>query len=262
MFDEAAIRAALRELPLGGLRVYQTIGSTNDEALVWAAQGAVDLSVVVSDEQTSGRGRSGRKWATPAGSAIAASVILQGAANDRGNGRLAGLGALAMAEACDMHGLLAQIKWPNDVLLNGRKVGGVLVEIRWHGQLMESVVIGMGMNILRGSAPPAAVAAFPATCMEDELGRPADRLGVLRATVASVIRWRARLQSDEFLKAWEDRLAFRGSPVTLRRDNQDPIVGSVDGLEGDGSLRLKCADGLVVVPMGEVHLLPSDDRMH
>jgi BirA family biotin operon repressor/biotin-[acetyl-CoA-carboxylase] ligase len=262
VFDEAAIRAALRELPLGGLRVYRTIGSTNDEALAWAAQGAADLSVVVSDEQTSGRGRSGRNWATPAGSAIAASVIIQGATANRRHGRLAGLGALAIAEACDVYGLRAKIKWPNDVLLNGRKVGGVLVEIRWHGDLMESAVIGMGINILRGSAPRAGDVAFPATCIEDELGRPADRLGVLRATVASLISWLARLQSDEFLKAWEERLAFRGGVVTLRRDSQPPIVGSVEGLEGDGSLRLGCVDGFVSVPMGEVHLLPSDDRMH
>src|SRR5271169_6463108 len=113
------LQAALRDLPLGGLRFFESIGSTNDEALAWASQDASDLSIVIADEQTSGRGRLGRKWFTPPKSALAFSLILRPAADEiRYPARVTGLGALALTDAVSKFGLRAQIKWPNDVLLN------------------------------------------------------------------------------------------------------------------------------------------------
>jgi len=75
--DGAAIEAALSEFPLGGLRVFRRLGSTNDEALIWAAAGAADMSLVIADEQTAGRGRAGRAWLTPPGTALALRMILR-----------------------------------------------------------------------------------------------------------------------------------------------------------------------------------------
>lgn len=260
-FDESAIRAALSDLPLGGLRVFQRIASTNDEALSWAATGAPDLSMVIADEQTSGRGRAGRRWLTPPGTALAMSVVLRGDPPQLPSGRLVGLGAMAVADACAVLGLQATIKWPNDVLLAGRKSAGVLVEAQWSGNRLEASVVGIGINILRGSVPPVGTARYPATCLEEALGTGVRRLEVLRWVVAALISWRSRLGSPGFISAWENRLAFRGDQITLRCDGQPLMTGTLLGMEDDGSLRLMGPRGVQSAPMGEIQLQPSDDRI-
>lgn len=158
-------------------------------------------------------------------------------------------------------GLPAEIKWPNDVLVRGRKVAGVLVEAIWSGAAMEAAVIGIGVNVLKGSAPPDGEALYPATQIEAELGREPKRLDVLREVVKAVIAWRARTDTPEFLMAWEGRLAFRGQHVTLIEAGRRAIEGTVLGLDSDGSLRLQQAEGITAVQIGEVHLRPGDDRM-
>ena len=220
------------------------------------------MSLVIADEQTAGRGRSGRDWLTPAGTALALSVILRGdSAGSNSPGRLAGLGAIAVADACATFGLQPEIKWPNDVLLGGRKVAGVLVEARWSGDSLEASVIGLGVNVLSGSAPPAGNVRFPATSIEHALGHGLSRIDLLRAVVSALFAWRPNIDTRGFLEAWESRLAFRGQTVTLTHDAQPPLTGDLLGLEDDGSLRLMGRDGLLRVQMGEVHLHPADDRI-
>jgi len=261
-FGGTAIEAALRELPLGGLRVFQSVGSTNDEALSWISGGAPDLSVVVADEQTAGRGRSGRQWQTPRGTALAISIILRPAGvGANAAGRLAGLGALAGTEVCEALGLRTSIKWPNDVLVDGLKVAGVLVEMSWNGEQPEAAVIGIGMNVLAGSAPPRESVRYPATSLQASLGFPPDRIGLLHDTLSQVISWRARLRTDAFIRIWESRLAFRGQDVILDREGGQSITGTLDGLEPDGSLRLVTSMGTLRLPMGELHLAPANDTM-
>lgn len=261
-FDGAAIEAALSEFPLGGLRVFRRLGSTNDEALIWAAAGAADMSLVIADEQTAGRGRAGRAWLTPPGTALALSMILrEEAGSEDPSGRLAGLGAMAVAEACDSLGLQASIKWPNDVLLKDRKVAGVLVEAQWSGGQLEASVIGVGVNVLRGSAPTDATVRYPATSIEESLDRGPSRIEVLRATVSAMTAWRPRVNTQDFVRAWERRLAFRGHEVRLIHDGRAAIAGRLDGLEQDGSLRLLARGEVIRVHMGELQLQPTDDRM-
>jgi BirA family biotin operon repressor/biotin-[acetyl-CoA-carboxylase] ligase len=158
-------------LSLGDLRFYPQAGSSNDLALVWASEGARDLSLVFADEQTGGRGRLGRRWFTPAGSALAFSLIFRPSEHEREHvGLFAGLGALALVDALKARGLLAEIKWPNDVLIGGKKTAGILVETVWTGAEVDSVVLGMGVNVFAASVPPAEALNFPATCVATELG--------------------------------------------------------------------------------------------
>ncbi len=175
------ISAALADLPLGGLRFFDSIGSTNDEALAWISEDAQDLSIVVADEQTAGRGRSGQKWLTPPGSALAFSLILRPSTLERTvPGRITGLGALALAQCCADLGIsTARIKWPNDLLLNGRKAAGILVESAWAGNVLDASVLGIGLNVTAAAVPPASQVTFPATSLETELGRPPERVGTL-----------------------------------------------------------------------------------
>jgi len=252
------LQAALRDLPLGGFRFFESIGSTNDEALAWASRQAVDLSIVLADEQTNGRGRLGRKWFTPSKTALAFSLILRPAADEiKYPTHVTGLGALALTDAISKLGLRAQIKWPNDVLINGKKMGGILVESTWTGETVDTFVLGLGINIMRASVPPANQVLFPATSLETELGQPIDRIEFLHDVLSALMAWRLKLGTDEFIRAWESSLAFRGEQVQLIKENEPPVKGELLGLQSDGSLRMKTNDNILTVQIGEIHLRSS-----
>ena len=252
------LQAALRDLPLGGFRFFESIGSTNDEALAWASQDASDLSMVLADEQTNGRGRLGRKWFTPPQTALALSLILRPTpAEIKYPARVAGLGALALTDAISKLGLHPQIKWPNDILINGKKTAGILVESTWIGARANAFVLGLGINVLRASVPPADQVLFPATSIEAELGRPIDRIEFLNDALSSLTAWRLKLGTDEFIKAWEAALAFRGEQIQLVKDNEQPVKGELLGLQSDGSLQLRANDKILTVQIGEIHLRSS-----
>ena len=255
--NESSLRKTFSDLRAGGLRYFDSIGSTNDAALAWAADGARDFSIVVADEQTSGRGRLDRKWLTPAGSAIAASLILRPEDAFRPYlSRAAGLAALAIVESFRGLDLDARIKWPNDVLVNGKKVAGILIENTWIGEKVDALVVGMGINVRRAAVPPANVLNFPAASIESELGKPPPARGeILRGLLESLIEFRPRIGSDEFIKAWEDRLAFRGRQVQISAGGAASVAGELLGLDADGGLRLKDAHGkLVSIHAGDVSL--------
>ena len=255
--NEHSLKKKLSKINLGGLRYFDSIGSTNDEALAWAADGARDLSIVIADEQTQGRGRLNRKWFTPKGSALAFSLILRPAATLRPHlSQTVGLAALSIAESCSRLGLAPRIKWPNDILLNGKKTAGILVETVWSGDDVDSLVIGVGINVYKASVPPADVLQFPATSFEDGLGKePPAREEILLDILNAFIRWRERVGTDELIHAWEEILSFRGEQVQVQAGGEVPITGELLGLESDGSLRLRSAhDKPIIVRFGDVSL--------
>ncbi len=256
--DETNFRKRLADLPIKHIRYFESIGSSNDDALAWATSGAPDLSLVYAEEQTSGRGRMGRTWFTPPGTALALSLILRPTGMERKNiGLFSGLGALALVSALQKHGITAQIKWPNDVLINNRKTAGILAEAIWMGDEAESVVLGMGVNVAPQSVPPSEMLGFPATCVLSEAAVPVDRLDLLHTLLLELIAWRTKLTSAEFLRTWDEALAFRGEMVQVWAGEAEPITGQVDGIETDGSLRLSLSNGVIkVVHFGEVHLRP------
>ncbi len=260
--NQSDLQAALGDLSLGGFRFFQSIGSTNDEAHTWSAQGAADLSLVIADEQTAGRGRSGRKWFTPPGTALAFSLILRpNVAERKYPAQMTGLGAVALAESLQAHGLSAQIKWPNDVLINLHKVAGILVESVWMGDRLEAFILGIGINVLAASVPPANQLLFPATSLEVELNTTIDRVKYLKEVLSALIRWRQKIGTDEFIKTWESQLAFRGEKVQIRKDREAPLTGTLLGLEADGSLRLSANNKSLTIQFGEIHLRPANDKI-
>lgn len=256
--NENQVRKAIAKLPLGSLRFFKQTGSTNDVALAWAADGAPDLCLVCAEEQVAGRGRGTRQWFTPPGAALAFSLILRPGKREAASlSRFSGLGALAVCEALEGLGLSPQVKWPNDVLLGRRKVCGVLAEAVWLGEELDCIILGIGMNVTPPSVPPADKLAFPAACVEAEMGKPVNRPRLLAAILRSLLRWRGLVAGASFLQAWERRLAFRGEPVEILGENLPRRSGVVDGLEPDGSLRLLTDSGeSLAVAFGEVHLRP------
>lgn len=258
--NENSLKKTLSKINIGDLRYFDSIGSTNDEALAWAATGAKDFSLVIADEQTRGRGRLHRTWHTPKGSALAVSLILRPDEKTKPHlSRTVGLAAVSIADSFLTIGLTSQIKWPNDVLLNHKKVAGILVESVWSGAEVDSLVIGMGINVYTSSKPPDDSLKFPATSIEDELGKePPQREEILLNILTALTSWREKMITKEFIQTWEERLAFRWQQVHTVVDGKVSSSGVLDGIESDGSLRLHDEHGKsIIVHFGDVSLRPS-----
>lgn len=236
-------------------------GSTNDDAAEWLAQDAPDGALVLTDEQLAGRGRYRRLWQAAPGSSLLMSVILRVPPVARfplpaeALPRVTLLGAVALAETLAGLGLTPGIKWPNDVLLGGRKVAGILAEAAWQGAQLQGVVLGIGLNVRQDALPPERAAAFHATTLEAELGSPPDRGALLADLLARLDDWRMRLESPELLDAW------RGHSVTLGRrvdvtSGEERLSGVAAEIDAAGALLLR-------LDSGEVRrLLAGDVTLH
>jgi len=181
-------------------RVAET-GSTNDDLADAARQGAPDRTVLVTDHQTAGRGRLGRRWEAPPGANLLVSVLVRPASATTA-ARLHGVTqamALAARQACaDVAGFTPVLKWPNDLLVDDRKLAGILAEAVADGGLVSGVVVGMGLNV---GWPEAATA--DAVSAAAVAGRAVDRDALLDAVLRHL---------DERLGQWEQ------DPDTLRDD--------------------------------------------
>lgn len=280
--DQRSLEDLLADLPLGSVRYFGQVGSTNDVAIRWASAGAADLSLVVADEQIAGRGRLNQRWFTPPGAGLAFSLVLRpenlpieitnDAAPEKQHTvitRLTALGALAVCETLNQAlppMLPAQIKWPNDVIATRRKLAGVLVETQWYGSQLESAIVGIGVNVTPQAVPPQDVLSFPATCVEDVIGSTIDRWALLAELLANFLHWKQRLTAEEFMHAWLGRLAFRGEWVIVLTDTEAaeetlPVrEGQVTRLDPDGSLRLRLRSGEIVsIRVGEIRLRPAEN---
>ena len=271
--DQTSLETTLAELPVPSVRYFPTLDSTNDEAWRWVEAGAPDGALVIAEEQTAGRGRFHRHWVTVARSSLAFSlVLLLPPIDPHFYSRLTGVGALAVCQAFrTLYSLPALVKWPNDILVNERKAGGVLVEARWSGEDLVAAVIGIGINIAPESVSPDVLPphslSFSATCIEGALGHPVDRMELLHTILKEFFGWLPRLTSSEFMHAWEDLLAYRGQWVELSAgevgasqptaSRSQVITGKLIGLDEDGSLQLQVYAGeLLTVQVGDVRLRP------
>jgi BirA family transcriptional regulator, biotin operon repressor / biotin---[acetyl-CoA-carboxylase] ligase len=254
--EVSRVEKSLKGLPLVDLRYFDKIGSTNEEALAWAQAGALDMALVIANEQTAGRGRLGRSWFTPPDAALAISLVLRppGEGIDRAAttqwniSRYTALGSLAVCLALkEVFSLRAMIKWPNDVLLEGRKVAGVLAEALWVGGTLEAVVLGIGVNVQPASVPAAGMVNYPATCVEAVLGRSVDRLELLRWILLHLVDLRGQLSRPGFIEIWQDHLAFLGEWVdvqfVLPSGDTSTRSGWIRGLDAEGRLRLQDQSG-------------------
>src|SRR5687768_5987903 len=193
-----ASRGALGPFARDG-RVLAATTSTNDEALRWAADGAPEGAWVVAAQQTAGRGRRGRVWASPPGAGLYLSVVFRprtaAPGGDPAMGLLTVMAGVATVEAlADATGVRATLKWPNDVMMDGgsagpsRKLAGILAEGALAGPRLSAVVVGIGVN-LRPSAYPPEIAAR-AVALETLAGRAVDADGLLVAILGSLRRRR------------------------------------------------------------------------
>ena len=255
ILTETRLRKVLGQRPF---RLYPQIGSTNDVAREWAAQGAPDGAVVVAEEQTAGRGRFARRWDASPGTALLLSVILRLQSTQRTHmGRLPLVGALAVVEALTTLGAQrVAIKWPNDALLNGRKVAGILAETDWQGDTPGIGILGIGLNVrVDFSGSELETRAISA---EQALGVPIDRPLLLVTLLARIDFWMARLPDPALLDAWRTRLVTIGQRVTARlpgKGQSETMAGVAIGVDDFGALLVQADEGkLHRLVAGEVTL--------
>jgi BirA family biotin operon repressor/biotin-[acetyl-CoA-carboxylase] ligase len=250
--------------PLGGpLRFLAIVSSTNDVAAALAGAGACHGTTVFADAQDAGRGRLGRAWFSPAGAGLYVSCVFRpgdvaGVAPAPGmDARLTLATGVALAEAVRLvSGLPVEIKWPNDLVIGSRKLGGVLCEGSVVGSRLEHVIVGFGMNLRTTSYPPEI--ARRATSLETELGRSVDRGLVLAQSLVSLRQWWALVRGERFddiLSRWRELApSSRGAAVRLKGPS-DPIVGTTAGIDAEGALLVRAGAELHRVVAGEVNWL-------
>lgn len=242
------IEKTLTGLPLGEVRFYPSTASTNTDALDWSARGAPDFSIVLADAQTQGRGRITRSWFTPAGSALACSIIFRPRVSELPNIALfTVLGTLAVCHLAEQFcNTPAHIKWPNDVLIEGKKTAGILAETVWEADQPTALVLGLGVNLLPASVPDSNTLLFPATCLQEHALQPIDRLQALRFLVEGLLKYRP-LVSDKptLLHAWRSRLAYLGQEITISGAEKSVAQGTLLGLDDDGAILVRSIDGTV-----------------
>ncbi|MCB9960440.1 MAG: biotin--[acetyl-CoA-carboxylase] ligase [Rhodospirillaceae bacterium] len=222
-----------------------SVASTNAEAGALAAAGCPERTVVVAREQTVGRGRQGRSWTSPPGN-LYASVVLRPKRPLAEAAQLTFVIALALADgiAALAPATAPRLKWPNDVLVGGRKISGILLESESSGGAgVAWVVAGTGVNI----AHHPADAATPATHLAEHVARPIAVGDLLASYLAALDDWYGRWAAEGFAPVragWLDRALGLGGTVRVRTA-RETFSGRFDSLTADGALVVTTDDGLI-----------------
>jgi BirA family transcriptional regulator, biotin operon repressor / biotin---[acetyl-CoA-carboxylase] ligase len=248
-YDRALERARPRLGRLGSpFSFFPTIGSTNDAAAL-LAEGAV----VVADQQTAGRGRRGHAWFSPPASGLYVSVVLAprlAAIDPLRATQLVTLGAgVAIAEALETAaGLQADLKWPNDLYVGGRKLAGILAESSG-----DTVILGYGINVAPSAFPPEL--RDRVTSIESELGRGVDRHELFAETLAALSRRYEDLLSGRFdaiLDAWRRRAPAAVGARVSRTVDGTVERGVTEGIDDRGALLVRVGERIERIVSGEL----------
>ena len=230
-------------------RVVPRTGSTNDDARAWAREGGATGAVIIADAQESGRGRQGRSWSTPPGETLAMSVILRPRVAPTDLPPIALVAGLAARSAiADRVPFPVRLKWPNDVVIDRKKIAGILVEGAIAGAGVEHVVVGIGINVRRASFPPELIATSLALEGATDLDRGTLALAVLDALDAELAAWLG--DPGAIGKRLQPHDALVGRSVVL----ENGVSGVADGIADDGRLRVRVDDRVLFAHAGEVRI--------
>ncbi len=227
--------------------------STNDVARRLGASGAAAGTVVLAEEQTGGRGRQGRRWAAPRGRSLTLSVLVRD--EPAGAPLLPLASALAVCEACELIAAVqCLIKWPNDVLVDGRKIAGILIEARPQERW---AVVGIGLNVDTDEHELEPELRVTAGSLRIATGSTIDRERVLEALLDALSHWigpGAAHSGDRVVAAYAARDALRGRRIAWSAGDRQ-LEGEAAGIDEAGNLVVFLDGGeRVLLDAGEVHL--------
>jgi BirA family transcriptional regulator, biotin operon repressor / biotin---[acetyl-CoA-carboxylase] ligase len=259
----AEIRDGLKTAIFGRERIdhFPVIDSTNVHARMIADRGAPEGTVIVAEAQLKGKGRRGRAWFSPAGEGIYVSVILRPRIPPSEAPQLVLMAAVAAAEALLTHAdIPVSVKWPNDILVGGKKIAGILTEMRLAGDRIDHIVIGMGVNVNTPaeSLPPEIVAIATSLCAVT--GRTFPRAGMLRTYLEKLEGWYALFRERRFepiRERWLEIARIIGKQVKIAGVDRT-YEGEVVDIDPTGFLILKSPDGNVErILAGDVSMIDA-----
>jgi BirA family biotin operon repressor/biotin-[acetyl-CoA-carboxylase] ligase len=231
-----------------GKRIFfcSVVNSTNDWAKKLANQGVEEGTVIVAGRQTAGRGRYGREWISPKGG-IWFSIILRPQKSVNQCTKLMFVASLAVAKVLhEKYGLRTETKWPNDVLIDGRKICGILVETRSSGRKLIFVIVGIGMNVNVASDTlfPQSIRSTTSS-LQDELGRKIRLSTLLRAVLEELERLYDLFiagDSQSILVEWKKFASFLGQEIVVV-DHDRVFCGKACDIDKDGQLVARLENG-------------------
>lgn len=236
-------------IELAGWRVLvlDETGSTNDDCLALADSDEREF-VVWAGHQTAGKGRENRQWHDSPGSSLTFSLLLRPAPEEREHlSRFTALAALALCDFLEhAFQLQAEIKWPNDVLIQRKKVCGILSETRWKGAVPEALVLGIGINLRDAAFEQVSDLRFPATSLEAEGFAQLDSLSFLEGLLYSLDQRRKQLPGDDFIQDWNERLAFKDEFLPIKQYQGKTEMLCPEKINLDGSLMVRDRSGKIL----------------
>jgi BirA family biotin operon repressor/biotin-[acetyl-CoA-carboxylase] ligase len=251
---EHSVADAARTAGFAGLARYvERTGSTNADLLAEAERGAPSWSVLVAGHQHEGRGRLGRAWVAPPGTSLLVSVLLRPDLSPGEAPVLALAAAVAAVDALrDAAGLSAGCKWPNDVLVGGRKVAGILTEAKAAPARLEHVVVGMGMNVLQTASELPADAAATSVAIEAGTADPVALLVAFLRRLRTAVSLAARPGREELLGRYRAVCLTLGRGVRADLGGGATVLGRAVAVGRAGELVVRTEDAEVVLASGEV----------
>lgn len=260
LLTPAEISAGLNSARIGRrLICCRETGSTNDDAFKLAEEGAEEGTVVVAEAQRRGKGRLGRHWESPAGVNLYCSVILRPPILPARAAQLTFLSVVAAARAIEaVTSLRPSIKWPNDLLLSGKKVAGLLNEMSAETEKINFIVLGIGVNINMDREQFPDDLRHPATSLFLEAGTPVRRLDFVRALLEALDALYGSYLLNGYgpvREEWLARCNFLGRRIRVSFQNKE-LQGTAEGIDEEGALLVRSADGrLERVLAGDVTIL-------
>lgn len=231
------------DIMAGKIYSYEETASTNDTAHNLAIHGEKEGAIVIAESQTAGRGRMGRKWTSPKSKGAYFSIILRPDIPPKEVSSITLFSALSVARAVrEMLNLPAFIKWPNDVLINNKKICGILTEMNAETDKINFVIIGIGINIntKKEFLPKGA------TSLAEESGRELSRVDIVRSIFKSLDKYYKLFKSghiDEIIKEYKEFSNFLGTRVQVTYHDAK-IEGYAMDVDRDGALILRLDSGL------------------
>jgi BirA family biotin operon repressor/biotin-[acetyl-CoA-carboxylase] ligase len=233
---------------------FESVDSTNRAACELALEGASHGEVVIAEAQTAGKGRRGRSWASPGGKNLYCSIILRPEISPARAPELTLVAAVALAETLREAGANADIKWPNDVQLGGRKVAGILTELSADVERVQFVVVGLGVNLNASADDFPPEVAEVATSLKLARGSTVPRALFTAALFTRLEHWLDRWTGEGFgpvRDAWRRLSSILGKEVLVRSEQKE-LRGVAEDIDESGALLLRIGDVVERVLAGDV----------